>query len=301
MICARLLLALLISAFPLAGAAQDTATAIGIAEWVHPEALASQARRTAVRKLMHGDRVVLREEVETTDLGAADFFFANASRLLVGPACQVTLDRRYYDSRLDVEVKEFSLDTRLRCIAKADNIGAEPADVIVLKTPHGEIQVRNGVAMIALAAADIADLETGGGPSGRGGEGVDSPLIVAGEGFGTDGYVVLIDRTARKAAKIIRRGGFHSRIGRDGAARDVVRDRGAMARAIRKMLEGLRRTQRREEPPKEYVLEKIEKVMPNVPLRRPPLVPTNCRVLECERPRIREVEVPEPDIEFPLD
>lgn len=300
---ARLLLACALSACPIVAAGQDAVSSIGIAEWVHPDALASRPQQASVRSLMHGDQVILREEVKTGDLGAADFFFANSSRLLVGPACQVTLDRRYYDSRLDVEVKEFSLDTRLRCIAKADSLGAEPADLIVLNTPHGQIQVRNGVAMIALAsvlAAGAAD----DGPQGAAAAaaldvaGMSAPLIVVGEGFGPGGAAVLIDRTGRQARAIIRRGGFYSLIGTDRAARGPVRDDGAVARAIRTALEGLR--PQRPARPGEYVLNTIDSVVqPRLtgPRRLPLRPPTNCRLLFCEEPR---VEVEEPVVSPPV-
>jgi hypothetical protein len=159
---------------PHTAAAQTSGMPIGRTEWTNPDVSGQAPGSRTARVLAPRIRIVEREAVNTSDRGAADFFFVNQSRLLVGPSCRVVLDGRFYDAELDTEVKEFSLETLLRCITKAENILADaPKDQISIKTPRGRIVIVGAVATIALAADDAA-----GGLPQRGNP-VSAPLQVS--------------------------------------------------------------------------------------------------------------------------
>lgn len=184
--------------------AQSLNVPIGRTEWTNPDANGRPpgARKTHV--LAPRTRIVEREAVTTSERGAADFFFVNQSRLLVGPSCRVVLDGRFYDPELDTEVKEFSLGTLLRCITKAENILPDsPKDQITLITPRGRIVIAGAVATIALSADDAADgLPKRGNP-------VSAPLQVTVSAVKPGGFVSLRGPDgAASNREVIRRPGF---------------------------------------------------------------------------------------------
>lgn len=190
--------------FPQAADAQTSDLPIGRTEWTNPNVSGRPPGGNSARILAPRIRIVEREAVNTSDRGAADFFFVNQSRLLVGPSCRVVLDGRFYDAELDTEVKEFSLGTLLRCITKAENILADdPSDQISIDTPRGTIVIAGAVATIALAADDKASgLPKRGNP-------VSAPLQVTVTAVKPGGFVSLTGpRGGAGNTEVIRRSGF---------------------------------------------------------------------------------------------
>ncbi|MFK7867750.1 MAG: hypothetical protein AB8B58_00770 [Roseobacter sp.] len=183
--------------------AQASNTPIGRTEWTNPDVSGSPPGSRS-RLLAPRVRIVEREAVNTSAQGAADFFFVNQSRLLVGPSCRVVLDGRFYDAELDTEVKEFSLDTLLRCITKAENILADsPKDQIVLDTPRGRITIAGAIATVALSEDDAA----GGLP--KRGNPVSAPLQVTVSAVQAGGFVSLSGPGGQgSTTAVVRRAGF---------------------------------------------------------------------------------------------
>lgn len=183
--------------------AQTSGFPVGRTEWTNPDA-SGRPPGNAARPLVPRTRIVEREAVSTSDRGAADFFFVNRSRLLVGPSCRVVLDGRFYDAELDTEVKAFTLGTLMRCITKAENVLAdEPKDRITVATPRGTIVIAGAVATIALSADDAASgLPLRGNP-------VSAPLQVTVSALRPGGFVSLTGADGQTGnSGVIRRPGF---------------------------------------------------------------------------------------------
>ncbi|MDW3223949.1 MAG: hypothetical protein R8G34_13860 [Paracoccaceae bacterium] len=220
---------LLALGFPHAAVSQSSAVPIGRTEWTNPNVSGRPPGNNTARVLAPRIRIVEREAVNTSDRGAADFFFVNQSRLLVGPSCRVVLDGRFYDAELDTEVKEFSLGTALRCITKAENILADnPQDQIFISTPRGKIVIAGAVATIALAADDKASgLPKRGNP-------VSAPLQVTVTAVKAGGFVSLTGPNGGAGnTEVIRRSGFVLWVDEFGAVRGPDRETPEKAAQLR--------------------------------------------------------------------
>lgn len=198
------------------GAAAQT---IGAPEWTSQEAL-GQPPEAEQRTLTPGLGVILREAVTTDPRGAADFIFYNSARLLVGPDCAVTLDERFYDPELDLEVVSVEVETDTFCVSRIDEVRAlrtaDQAPVGVSQASLNSAFAMQGEDVPAntpatLIATEVGSLLVAGGstvfsvrPDG------DGASIVK-----TSPEGIVIVRTERDTA-VIRRAGFDVEITSNG-------------------------------------------------------------------------------------
>ena len=180
---------------------QSREVTIGLTDWSVPRAIGRARGTGPERSLRSGTEVLDRDEVGTDAQGLANFIFLNNSRLEIGPECKVTLDNRFYDQRLDVEVREYSVETRKRCIVKVDNIQAgNPDDRIVLNTPDGSVATEGATATVALGSRNRRPGPGGPIPVQAGIE--PAALVVSVTDIRNGGFVLL------NGELVIRREGF---------------------------------------------------------------------------------------------
>lgn len=257
--------------------AQDQGLPIGRTEWTNPEVSGRPPTARAARPLNPRTRIVEREDVTTSTGGAADFFFVNRSRLLVGPQCRVVLDSRFYDPELDTEVKEFSLETLLQCIAKAENILAtRPTDRIIISSPRGQIVIAGAVATIALSADDAAKgLPQRGNP-------VSAPLQVSVSAVRPGGFVSLTGPGAGDNSALVRRSGFVLWIDEFGEVHGPDRETADKAAALRAPLVTASEAAPEASFTVDYDLDDPATLRPLVPRRERMLSPPeNCLAESC--------------------
>jgi hypothetical protein len=265
--------------------AQISGFPVGRTEWTNPD-VSGRPPGNAERRLAPRTRIVEREAVNTSDRGAADFFFVNQSRLLVGPSCQVVLDGRFYDAELDTEVKEFSLGTLMRCITKAENVLAvDPSDQITVATPRGTIVISGAVATIALSADDEASgLPQRGNP-------VSAPLQVTVSAVRAGGFVSLTGADGQPGnSGVIRRPGFVLWTDEFGVVRGPDRETPEKAAQLRAPLtEAVSQTASASSAPlsstfsQDFVLANPDRVRPiELDEQRSILPPENCLADGCE-------------------
>lgn len=124
---------------------------VGVPEWTSQVAV-GQPPEAESRRLVPGLPMQFREAVSTDERGAADFIFNNSARLLVGPDCGLTLDERFYDPELDLDVVRASMRTDTFCVTRVDRVRALRLD----GAGPGEAETGSLAAVVGEGAETIA-------------------------------------------------------------------------------------------------------------------------------------------------
>ena len=152
------------------------AQGIGFSEWFQPE-VEVQSGGSGDAEIMTRNRAfALNDFLDTSENGAADITFIQGQRLLVGPDCDVVLDRRIYDP--DATSVSLQIYARTVCVTRA-GAGAQP---IVLRTPIALVRLTQASAVIEYKAGPDAPTPPGTpSPAPPPSPTPDSPVPTAGE------------------------------------------------------------------------------------------------------------------------
>ncbi len=262
---------------------------VGVPEWTSQVAV-GQPPEAELRRLVPGLPMQFREAVSTNERGAADFIFNNSARLLVGPECGLTLDERFYDPELDLDVVRASMRTDTFCVTRVDRVRALRLD----EDAPGDRENGSLAAVVGEGAETLAAVGGGGGAQTIAGGGgavlalqfesvtfvtVDTDALIStgspGEGlraFKTSSEGLLL-AFAGDSSIVVRRADFDVQVTPDGQLVGPNRTDPAVLRAAQHRLQAIEpaAVQRADLP---YVLDPLPEArlagLEGRPLREPP-------------------------------